>query len=46
MNVTNGPIGQPERVVTVEPVEEPVPQRITIPDSPEGLPERTPERVS
>lgn len=57
MSITNGPIGQPERVVEVTPLEEPVPRKITcpdspadlpaaVPDSPEGLPEREPERVS
>lgn len=42
----NGPIGQPERVVEVTPLEEPVPPPVHVPDSPEGLPEHTPERVS
>ena len=42
----NGPIGEPQRVVEIVPASEPVPQRVVVPDSPEGLPERTPERVS
>lgn len=46
MNVTNGPIGAPQRVVEIVPASEPVPLPVHVPDSPEGLPERTPERVN
>lgn len=42
----NGPIGEPQRVVEVQPERDPVPERIVIPDSPASLPERTPEKVS
>ena len=41
----SGPIGKPEREVIVTPEREPVPERITIPDSPADLPELQPERV-
>jgi hypothetical protein len=44
--IVNGPIGKPVREVIVTPEREPVPERVTCPDSPEGLPERTPEKVS
>jgi hypothetical protein len=42
----NGPIGKPERVIEVVPENEPVPQRVVVPDSPADLPARSPERVS
>lgn len=45
MNITNGPIGEPQRVIQIEPVEEPVPTPVRVPDSPADLPEREPERV-
>jgi hypothetical protein len=44
--IVNGPIGAPKREVVVTPEREPVPERFTCPDSPEGLPEQIPEKVS
>jgi hypothetical protein len=41
-----GAIGEPQREIVVTPEREPVPEKITCPDSPEGLPERIPEKVA
>lgn len=37
-----GMIGEPEREVIVTPEREPVPEKVTVPDSPAGLPEEVP----
>lgn len=38
MNVQMGEIGEPKREHVITPEREPVPERIVVPDSPEGLP--------
>jgi hypothetical protein len=38
-------IGEPKRVITIEPLEEPAPSRAPLPERPAPPPEREPEPV-
>lgn len=43
--IRNGEIGEPRREITITPEHEPVPERIVIPDTPEGIPLPEPQGV-